>query len=115
MNTKELMAWSAGVIEGCGVLSVSIEQGPTRMYHAIDLLVPLDNSQQIKRLTIAANNGSVSKMPKGFHLGGYAAIRGFLEELWPYLSPAKKKEFNGELKRYKYYRAQDKLRGLTQE
>jgi hypothetical protein len=115
MNRKELLIWSAGVIEGCGILAVSIQQGPTRMYHAIDLLVPLNDSRQIRRLTIAANNGSVSKMPKGFHLGGHAAVRGFLEDLWPYLSPAKKKEFNAELKRYKYYRAQDKQRGLTRE
>jgi hypothetical protein len=111
MNRQELLAWSAGVIEGCGVIACSIEQGPIRMYHAIDLLVPVSDSAQIRRLTIAAGNGSVSREPLGFALGGPAAIRGFLEELWPYLSAGKKKEFNAELRRFKYLKSQ----GLTRD
>lgn len=109
MKHNELLAWAAGVIEGCGVLACSIEQGPTRMYHAIDLLVPLSDSAQIRRMTIAADNGSVHREPTGFVLGGYDAIRSFLREIWPYLSSAKKRELNGELKRYKLLKSQ----GLT--
>ena len=105
MSQKDLLIWAAGVVEGCGVVVSTVKQGPTRMYHAIDLLVPVSSSEQIRRLTIAAGNGSVHKEPTGFVLGGYAAVRGFIADLWPYFTPAKRSEINMELKRFKLLKA----------
>lgn len=104
MNYRESLIWAAGVIEGCGVVAVTIEQGPTRMYHAIGLLAVTGNPDVNDRLIDAVGNGDVIMAPSGdpcFELGGYAAIRGFLADIWPFLTPHKRTEINSELRRYK--------------
>lgn len=105
MTEKELLIWAAGVVEGAGVVAVHIVQGPMKIYPALSLLVPLSDSSQIRRMTIAAGNGNVSKTPTGFELSGYAAVRGFVEQLWPYLTVAKRREINMEMKRLKLMKA----------
>jgi hypothetical protein len=102
MIERDLMIWAAGVMEGCGSLTVTREVGPTgREYHALTLLVPLDHAEQVRRLLIAAGNGVENKAPLGFELGGPAAIKGFLGSIRQWLTPEAKSRFNTELRRFK--------------
>jgi hypothetical protein len=113
ITDKELLSWAAGVIEGCGTIASTVREGPSRMYAEIVLLVPVGHSDQIKRLTIAANNGGVAHSPVGFELVGYSAIRGFMADLWPYFSPVTRTQVNMELKRHKLLAAEQRSKGLT--
>lgn len=112
MYERDLLIWAAGVLDGCGMVACTVESGPNgHMYHALTLLVPLADAEQIRRLTIAAGNGSVSREPVGFELGGKAAVKGFLEAVWQWLSPGTRKRFNIELRRFKMYTSTASIQG----
>lgn len=99
------------MVEGAGVVASVIAEGPTRMYPAIDLLVAPINSDSARRLALAFGNGSVIVANNSFAIGGWSAVQGALKDIWPYLSKAKKQEFNAELRKFKAMRAE--YRGLT--
>ena len=104
MNERETLIWAAGVLEGCGTVASHIVQGPTRMYHQISLLAVTGNPEVNARLIDALGNGIEVSAPSGapcFVIDGYAGVRGILEQVWKYLTPHTRHEFNGELKRFK--------------
>ena len=106
MNDEQLTAWAAGMLDAGGYLINSVEQGPTRMYRTITLLVVTGDSKGAERLITAAGNGNVSGYsPQHFiwELQGIDAIRGFLEDMWPLLMPTTRSKFNMEIKRYRLY------------
>lgn len=104
MNSEQLMAWAAGLLDGCGTLYITIEQGPTREYHAITLQVAPSDAKGVERMIIASGNGGPSRtFPElnVWELRGIEAIRGFLAEVWPLLLPETRSRFNHEIKRYR--------------
>jgi hypothetical protein len=103
VTEEEIKIWCAGMLDASGILASTIERGPTgKEYHALTLCVAAASPQHASRLTLAANNGAVTEeYPMVWQLGGPAAIKGFLAEVWPYLSSAKKSEVNGELRKFK--------------
>lgn len=107
MNTEELASWTAGMIEGVGVLAATIEQGPSgREYAAIGLYVAFNSPEHEARLSTAmGNGGTTQEYPTVWQLGGYAAIKGFLPTIWPFLTPSTRSAFNAELRKFKQMKA----------
>lgn len=100
INQHELMVWAAGIVEGCGVIVVSMEEGPTgKEYAAITLVVPVLRSTQTNRMMLAAGNGT--ETTQGWELSGIAAVRGFLESLWTWFTPESKTYANERLRKFK--------------
>ncbi len=108
LSDEATLVWAAGAIEGAGQLIITVEQGPSRTYHAATLVVWLSEPGQLARLMIAGGNGSLLGEPLHWELTGMPAIRGFIEELWPYFTTEYRAKLNQELRRYKMYRAEDK-------
>lgn len=111
MDINQLTAWVAGCFEATGVIIVSPEVGPTgKPYAAITIEVILPpRSTAGERFIMAVNNGTVEGT--AWRLGGYAAVRGFAQTLWPYLTPDTKRYINDELKRFKLKKAMVKNGG----
>lgn len=105
INEKYRLIWAAGLIDGCGVVITSIEQGPTRMYAAFSLLVRTRDRSALVRMKGAVNNGEILEDDQGFLLSGYAATRGFIAEVWPWLSTETKERINIEIRKYKVLKA----------
>lgn len=106
MNDHDSLIWAAGLLDGCGYLIISVEQGPTRMYHAITLLAVTGDAKGVERMIDASGNGGLDQYsPSHFiwSLQGIAAIKGFLADVWPYLLPATRSRFNMEIRRYRLY------------
>lgn len=101
MTEKELLIWAAGVVDGRGIIATTVEQGKRKMFPAITLLVPLSHEQQYDRMLEIAGNGSRVNNSDYYELGGYGAVKGFMAELWPYLTPSKRSEINAELRKFK--------------
>lgn len=103
MNNHDRLVWAAGLLDGCGDLIVTIEQGPTREYHAITLVAVTGDSKGVERMIDASGNGSAQGTPGRWELRGIDAIRGFLEDVWPYILPETRSRFNAEIRRYRMY------------
>lgn len=101
MDTNQLTAWVAGRIEASSS-EVYVTEGPTKPYVAIGIDIPGDEAMA-NRFTTIANNGTYDG--RYWHLGGYAAIRGFAQTMWPYLSPAARQGFNKAFRTYKKLKA----------
>lgn len=99
MKRDALLIWTAGLYEGCGSIMMTPEEGPLKKYLAISINFPTNDPSICTRLEAVVNNGTASNI--GFEVGGYSAVRGFLHEIWPYLSPAGKSQANAALKHYK--------------
>lgn len=107
MDTNQLTAWVAGCFEATGVIIVSSSIGPTDKPYAtigVEVILPPGNESAGKRFLKVANNGTVNG--SAWHLGGYAAVRGFLATIWPYLTPRSKHHYNEEIKRFKIKKAE---------
>lgn len=106
MNHDQLLAWCAGMVDGVGVIACTHEVGPTRKHVSIMLAVAAGEGQGIERFITAAGNGGASERSSSlFELGGYNAIHGFIEDLWPYLTQASRSEINAEFRRFKQLQA----------
>jgi len=112
VNEKNRLIWAAGMIDGCGVVVATIEQGPTRTYAALSLIVVSKRFDAHARMMSAAGNGERLEDDKGFLLSGYAAVRGFIAEVWPWLTADTKREINAEIKKYKALKANLNARRL---
>lgn len=99
MKREALLPWAAGILEGCGAYLIQPDVGPSRSYLSITINFPPGNEDQIKRLMAVNNNGTVSD--SGLDITGYAAVRGFLHEIWPHLSPSGRAQANEALKFFK--------------
>lgn len=98
MDINQLTAWVAGRLEAAEWF-VGVDKGPTNAYIFIFLQVPEADMISANRLTTVANNGVHERGT--WHFGGYAAVRGFADTLWPYLTPAAKRHFNDNIREYK--------------
>ena len=110
VNEKNRLIWAAGMLDGCGVVVATIEQGPTRTYAALSLVIVSKRSDALARIIGAAANGEV--LENAFLLSGYAAVRGFIAEVWPWLTADTKREINAEIKKYKALKADLNARRL---
>ena len=100
INEHELMVWCAGVVEGCGIITATTEEGPTgKQYAALTLHVPISHESQINRFMIAANNGTHEHGL--WELSGSAAVKGFLQSIWTWLTPEGKSYFNEQIRKFK--------------
>ena len=103
MDINQLTAWVAGRVEGAGEFWVTTEIG-RKPYMAIAIqLNDVGDEMTANRLSVVANNGSLEGQT--WHPGGYAAVRGFVETLWPYLTPETKRRINDAIKFYKQKKA----------
>jgi hypothetical protein len=105
VNEKNRLIWAAGMIDGCGVVVATIEQGPTRTYAALSLVVVCKRRDALSRMISAVSNGEILEDDTGYLLSGYAAVRGFIAEVWPWLTADTKREINAEIKKYKAIKA----------
>lgn len=104
MDINQLTAWVAGRLEAAEWF-VGVEKGPTgKPYIFVYLELPQVDEITVNRLTRVANNGTLAGTNR-WHFGGYAAVRGFAQTLWPYLTPAAKRQFNQAIKQYKTMKA----------
>lgn len=103
VNEKNRLIWAAGMIDGCGMVVATIEQGPTRMYAALSLVIVSKRPAAVARMMSAVSNGEV--LEGAYLLSGYAAVRGFIAEVWPWLAADTKREINAEIKKYKALKA----------
>lgn len=105
MDINQLTAWVAGCFEATGVIIITPEEGPTGKPYVgvmVEVILPPRNAAG-ERFLKAVNNGTVDGT--AWRLGGYAAVRGFAQTLWPYLTRDTKQYINDELKRYKVKKA----------
>jgi hypothetical protein len=118
VNEKNRLIWAAGMIDASGRVIASVEQGPTRTYAALSLVVVCNRFDAHARMMSAANNGERLQDDKAFLLSGYAAVRGFLAEVWPWLTNDTKREINAEIRKYKEMKAAAlalRHKGLTRD
>lgn len=105
MDINQLTAWAAGCFEATGVVMITPEEGPTGKPYvgiAVEVILP-PRRDAAERFLMVANNGNAEG--SAWTLGGYAAVRGFVQTLWPYLTRDSKQYINDELKRFKIKKA----------
>lgn len=99
MKRQDLLIWAAGLHEGCGAISISPQEGPSKTYMSITINYPVGGEGQVQRLLAVNNNGSMTQF--GFEISGWAAVRGYFSEIWPYLSAEGRSQINEALRFYK--------------
>lgn len=106
MDINQLTAWVAGYFEATGAIIIGTDQGPSgKTYATIEVDVILSpHNRSGERFLQVAGNGTLEDT--SWRLGGYAAVRGFVETLWPYLTKDSKQYINTELKRFKLKKAE---------
>lgn len=102
-----MLAWVAGLLDGCGAYIIEPQEGPTKKYVSICINFPTGEEDQWKRLESVVGNG-MSVTGRGWEISGYAAVRGFLDTIWPYMSPSGRHQANEAIKFYK--NARDNLK-----
>lgn len=103
MKREEVLAWVAGYVAAAGSYVCQVQEGPSKKYLGFELAMPTNDEQQIERLSVVTNNGSVDEFGY-WRIGGYAAARGFLAEVWKYLTPSARAQANEAIKHYKAHR-----------
>lgn len=106
MKRNELLAWAAGVIGAAGEYTVAPIDGPTRKYMSFVISIPIGDSHEGERLMLVNDNGTIEN--GRWRLGGYAACRGFLTEVWDYMTPSSRSVANNAIKFFK--EEKDKLK-----
>jgi hypothetical protein len=101
---EELLAWAAGMVGANAAYIVTPEQGPTKKYLSFTMNVIVGDDEEGRRLCEVNGNGGPSAGGVGWELGGYAANRGFLAQVWKYLSPSARTTANNAIKHYKEHR-----------
>lgn len=103
MNRPDLLRWAAGYYEGCGTITISPVQGPLKVYLSIIITMPAAGDSQKERLLAVIHNGTA--LEQSFEVGGWAAVRGFWREIWPYLSPEGRTQANNAIRHFKSTKA----------
>lgn len=75
------------------------------MYAALSLIVVSKRPEVHQRLIDAVGNGERIGYGEGYLLSGYDAVRGFIREVWPWLTPSTKRDINAEIRKYKAIKA----------
>lgn len=112
MQTEEqpdtLYAWCAGMFDGVGLVAVTPEEGPGgKHYHALTFEVIGIDEDKGDRFLRAAGNGEYDASIGVYTISGFAAVRGFVQALWPYLTRQSRARVNESIRHYKRYRLVD--------
>jgi hypothetical protein len=103
VNETNRLIWAAGMIDASGRVIATVEQGPTRTYAALSLIVVSERPNACARMMSAAANGEV--LEGAFLLSGFVAVRAFLAEVWPWLTADTKRAANAEIRKYRDMKA----------
>lgn len=100
MKREELLAWVGGHVSAKAVFAVLKEDGPNKEYYSISLCVPSLDGVVYERLMHVNHNGTIIE-GDGWQISGRAAVRGFLREVWKYLTPTFRAQANDVLREHK--------------